>query len=186
MFRLVQDDDGVFQQIEQRRSIGADQRAQQLPAGEGFAGQREVAGGDAGFAQLLGQLGQYRTRLLKFGERQQGALGDFHDGALRFHLEAADGIDLVAEHFDANRFGGFGRVHIHDAAADGVLPHHLDRIAFLITDAFEMRDQIIERNFVASAERQRKLPVEISGLDALYGRGHGRHGDGNGAGGEPP
>ena len=70
MFRLVQEHDRVFEQIEQRRSKRADQGAQQLPAGKSFAGQREIARRDAGFAQLLGQLGQDGTRLLKFGERQ--------------------------------------------------------------------------------------------------------------------
>ena len=41
---------------------------------------------------------------------------------------------------------GFRRKHVQDAAANRIFADHLDRIAALVTDAFEVRDHVFERN----------------------------------------
>ena len=83
-------------------------------------------------------------------------LGDLHHGALRFDVEAADGFDLVAEKFDAQRARALGGKYVENAAADGILADHFDRIALFVADGLQMRFDGVERQFFADAQFQRE------------------------------
>ena len=116
--------------------------------------------------QAVNQLRQSRARFLKFRQRQQRAFGDLQYGALRLHLEAAHGFDLIAEHFEAHRLRRLRRVDVEDAAAHGIFAHHFDGIPFFVTDALQVREQIVERNLLARSQRERKLAIKFAWLDA--------------------
>ena len=81
------------------------------------------------------------------------ASGTFQHRALRLGIEAANRVDLVTEEFHAHRAIRFGGKHIQNAAAYGVLAHHLDGFAAFITDAFQVGRQHLERQFLAHAKR---------------------------------
>ena len=59
----------------------------------------------------------------------------------------------------------FGREDVEDAAAHRVFAHHFDRLAPLVADALQVRDHIFERQFVAFAQAEGKLAIEIRRLD---------------------
>ncbi len=69
--------------------------------------------------------------------------------ALRLHVEAADGFDQIAEQLDADGLGGFGRENVQDAAAQRVFADHLHRLALFVADAFQVRQQVFQRNLFA-------------------------------------
>ena len=159
---------------------------QQFPAGKRLARRRQIAPRHVRLAHQFAQLHQQRPRFLILRQRQQRAVFDLQHRALRFHVEAADGFHLVAEQVDAHRLGGFRREHVQNAAAHRVFAHHLHRLAALVADAFQVRDHVIERQFVAHPQLQGELPVEIAGFDAQQRRGHRQDGDGHALGGQPP
>ena len=78
------------------------------------------------------------------------------------------------------------REDVEDAAADRVFAHHLDRLAALVADAFQVRNYLIQRQFFADAQAQGKLPVEISGVDPQQRRGYRQNRDGYLLGRQPP
>ena len=96
----------------------------------------------------------------------------FSTRPLRFHVEAADRLHLVAEQVDAHRLGRFRRKDVQNAAAHRVFAHHLDRFPALVADAFQVRDHFVERHFVAHPQLQGELPVEFRRLDAQQRRSH--------------
>ena len=110
--------------------------------------------------------GEFGSGARLLGKRQHHRLADLDDGALRFHFEAANGFDFIAEEFDAQGAGIFRGVHIENAAADGILAGHLDRLAPLIADGFEMRLDHFERHFLARAQFDREARVEGGGVGA--------------------
>ena len=77
LLRLIEHDDGVAGQIDQRLL--------------------------AGIFESRGKLPPWKERALArlFGQGKNPAFGHLHHGALRIHVEAADGFDLIAEEFDA-------------------------------------------------------------------------------------
>ena len=156
MLRLVNDHHRIFGQRKQRMLARPDQRHHELPARKRIAGARDI--------HLIGQLEEQFARFRIFDQRQERGLRDLHDGALRFDIESADGFDQVAEQLDADRLGGFGRENIQDAAAQRIFADHLHRVAFLIADAFQMRQQIFQRDLFAHAQGERELPVELGAL----------------------
>ncbi len=79
-----------------------------------------------------------------------------------------------------------GREDVQDAAAHGVFADHFHRLAALVSDAFQVCDDILQRHFVADAQVERELPVEVAGLDAQQRRRYRHDGDGDAAGGQPP
>ena len=85
-------------------------------------------------------------------------------------VEAADGFDLIAEEFDAQRARVLGRENVQDAAANGILADHLHRIAPLIADRLQMRLDRVERQFFADAQFQREPPVIVRGMRAQQRR----------------
>ncbi len=93
LLRLVDDDDGIGDEGEQGVRARMDERDQKLPAGEGFAGRWEPALS----VEFLAQLPEQGGGLGEFEQGENGDFGDAKDGALGFDVEAADGLDLVAE-----------------------------------------------------------------------------------------
>ena len=110
-----------------------DQRHREFPARERIAGARDI--------HLIGQFQKQLARFGIFGQRQQRRFRNFHHGALGLHIESSDGFDQVAKKLDADRLGRFGRENIQDAAAQRILAHHLHRVALLVADALQVRQQ---------------------------------------------
>ena len=71
----------------------------------------------------------------------------------------------------------FGREDIENAAADGILADHFDRIAAFVADAFEVLGEIVERDFIFDAQGLGELAVVWRGFGAREGRGDGRERD---------
>ena len=155
LFGLVEHDQRARFEIEQGLLAPVFERRGEFPAG--------IGGSDA---RLLGQ-------------RQHFDLGELHDGALALDIEAADGFDLVAEEFDAQRARVLGGEDVEDAAADGVLAGHLHRLALLVADRNQVRFDGFERQFFADAQFDGQAPVVIAGVSAQQGRAHRRDGDGH-------
>ena len=82
--------------------------------------------------------------------------------------------------------GRFGRENIQDAAAQRVFADHFHRVALLVADAFQMRQQIFERDLFAHAQRERELPVKFGGFGAQQRGRHRRDGDAGLARRQPP
>ncbi len=121
---------------------------------------------------MFRQRGQQRPRFLEFAERLQNAFVQLVNRTLRFRVEPPDGLDFVAEELNAHRLLLLRRKNVEDAAADGVLAHHLDRIAALIPDAFEMHRQIVQRHFVMHFENLRQLAIPGGRLRSHERRRH--------------
>ncbi len=156
----------------------AHQRHREFPARKGIARTRDV--------HLLRDLVQQLAGLRIFDQRQQRGLGDLHHGALGFDVKAADGLDQVAEQLDADGLGRLGREDVEDAAAQRVFADHLDRLALLVADAFQMRQQVFERNLLAHSQRESELPVEFGRLRAEQSRSHRCNGNGSFARSQTP
>ena len=160
----IQDDDGSECWRGSARSSG------------GFAGEAREAGDGVripsrGEQELVAGAGL-------LGQRENLGFGDFHDRALRFDLESADGFDLIAEEFDAQGPGAFCSEDVEDAAADGIFADHLNRIAARIADGLEMSLDGVEREFLADAKVEGE-PAVIRGIvDAKQRGGDGSDGDG--------
>ena len=141
--------DGALKQREDRGVARPEHGGHQFPAGKRLAWRRQVAARDAGLAHQSTQFHQQGTRLLPFGQREQGAIFDLEDGALRLHVEAAYGFHLVAKQVETDGVRRLGRKHVQNPAADGVFPDHFNRLAPLVADAIQVRDHFLERQLVA-------------------------------------
>ena len=126
--------------------IGAGDGSVELPAGE----HGDAAGADGGlddfFVASDALAGESRMNSAEqlvadrsFSEREEQRFVQWIGRTLRGGIEAADGVYLVAEEFDADGALGLGRVNIEDAAAKGVLAGHFDHVGTRIADGVEMR-----------------------------------------------
>ncbi len=73
----------------------------------------------------------------------------------------------------------FGRENVENASADGILTHHLDRLAPLVTDCLEMLREIFERNLLAYTQLNSELPVKLCRFRAEHCRGDWHNRDRN-------
>ena len=141
--------DRMFGQRKDRRVSRLEHRGDQFPTWKRLAGRRQVAAREAGLAHQFPQLHQQGARLLPFRQREQGAVLDLENGALRLHVEAAYGFHLVAEQVEADGFRRLRRKHVQNPAANREFPDHLNRLAPLVADALQVRDHFLERQLVA-------------------------------------
>ena len=102
--------------------------------------------GTAMRAGMLCELVKKLARLRILEQRQQRCFFDLQNGPLRFGIESPHGLDQIAEELDANGLRRLGRKDIENAAAHRILADHLHRIAFLVTDASQVRDDIFEES----------------------------------------
>jgi hypothetical protein len=173
--RLIDYDERFFKKIEDG-SLGRFHRGdEQLPARERLAIDRKLARPHARFAQILRQPREQLTRLTELREGRENALAQLVDGTLRFGVEAAYGFDLIAKELDADGLLLVRWKDVENAATNGVFAHHFDGIAALIADAFEVRGEIVERDFFMNTQRQGELPVVVRRRDAGERGGHGQH-----------
>ena len=106
--------------------------------------------------------------------------------SLRLGVEQPHRFDQVAEELDAHRARRFRREHVQDAAAHRVLAHHLDRVAALVADALQVRDDLFERDLLLGAQRQRELPIEVGRVGPQQRGGDRRDGYGHAPARQPP
>ncbi len=125
-----------------------------------------------------------RFRILH--DREHRHFIHLQDGPLRVDVEAPDRFDQIAEQFDAHGLRIFGRKNIENAAAQRVIADHLNRFAPLIPDAFEMRDEIFQRDLFIHAQRQRELTVKFGGFRPQQSGCNGSDRDGRAPVRNPP
>ena len=106
---------------------------------------------------MLRQIEQQLPRPLELRQRSQHALVQLVNRPLRLRVEPPDRLNLIPEKLHPHRLRLIRRKHIQNAAPYGELPHHLHRILPLITDALQMRRQIVQRDLLMHLQRQRKL-----------------------------
>ena len=90
----------------------------------------------------------YRTEKLichrSLRQRQQQCFVDRVGRTLRSWIKSADGIDFIAKELDPNRPLGLGRVHVENAAAQGILAGHFDHIGGSVADRIQVPEQVVE------------------------------------------
>ena len=116
---------------------------------------------DALPAQPRVHRGQQALRHRRLGQRQQLRLVQSRLRALRFGIEFADGLDLVAEELDAHGPVGLGRVDVENSAAPRELPGHLDEIHLRVAHAGQMRGERLDVDLFAALERDRQAGVVL-------------------------
>ena len=148
---LVPEHDRALQQREDRSVARAHHGRDQFPAGKGLAGRRAGRG--------RGCRPRASARAVPPAGR---AISDIRSAAAAVHsstfsTERCDStskrrMDSISSPKNSMRTGfwRFRREDVEDAAAHRVLADHLDRLAPLVADAFEVRDHIFERQFFAA------------------------------------
>ena len=119
-----------------------------------------------------------------FGERKNSGTNDGRDGTLRARVKLADGLDSVAEQFDADGARRFRRENIHDAAALRKLSGHFDHFRAGIADGAKVGDEGVEADFVVGFQSACEEFVAIVGAIAPERGGNRRDHEGGLAGGE--
>ena len=204
--RLFEEDArGRAEEIEQSevglRSGGRDRR-EEFPAGEdgGFTGtSREMSlldrpfaafecctGGRAAPCEAGVDGGENLLCDRRLGERQQQRLVQRGGGTLRLGVETADGLDLVAEEFDAHGAVHLRRVGVEDAAAQRDLAGHLDHIDARVADREQVLDQHLGQDLFAAPEAQREGGVVVARKEPHAGRFDRRNDEARGSGGDLP
>ena len=93
------------------------------------------------------------------GQRKQQSFIHGIRRALGGRIKLPYGLDFVAEKLDAHRTLGFRRVHIENAAAQGVFSGHFDDIGGVVANRVEVRQQRVDveqcRHGVRSAPGRR-------------------------------
>src|ERR1700678_623301 len=189
---LVEENRGSRDEIE-NGVVSSGNGSIKLPAGEDI----ESPGADRGFDNFFRPGNALATeprmncaeKVLadwSFGERKQERFIDGIGRTLGGGIELANGIGLVAEEFDAQGAIGFGRVHVEDAAAQGVLAGHLDYVSGGIADGVEVREKSVEIEGFAATNGPGEIGIVVAGTKADCGGRDGRDHDRGCAGGDLP
>ena len=117
----------------------------------------------------------------RFGQRQKLRFVEARLRALRFGVELADGVDLVAEELDAHRAIGLGRVDVEDAAAARELAGHFDQVHLRVADAGQVAGEDFDVEFFAAAHRDGEAGVVVAIEEAKRGGLGWRDENGHGA-----
>ena len=147
LLRLIDYDERIGGQFEQRGGARVRQNPCELPGGHRVA-----------WPRVLHQREHHRSLHL-------------HHGPLRRHVEPAHRIDRVAEELDPQRLVRPRREDIDDAAAHREFANHFHRIAFGVTDAVQMFRQVVQPKVVVKLQRQRQLLIERAGVGPQQRRG---------------
>jgi len=97
-----------------------------------------------------------------FGEWEEQGVVESGGGALGFGIEAADGLDLVAEEVDADGTVHLRGVHVEDAATESDLAGHLYYIDFGVSDGEEMLDEHVGYVLFAKFEVESQGTVVVA------------------------
>ena len=141
---------------------GPHHRRQQFPAGERLARSGQVAARHAGFPQQVPAIPP-AVRAIFWNSVSGSSVTPSSLSTDRCDSTSNRRMDST---WSPNRsmrtgFGVFGREHIQDAAAHGILAHHLHRLAPLVADALQMRTTSSSGTHRPYARRERELPIEI-------------------------
>ena len=179
--RLVEQHRRIGQQIEDSAIRPGDRRIK-FPAGK----HRHSAGSDGRFHHLFiaGDAPAREPRVnraqqlladrsLRQGQ-QQGFVNRVH-GSLRSRIEAANGVDLVAEELDAHRALGLRRIHVENASAHRVLTRHFDHVGGTVADRVEMAEQVFQVEGLSAPQGAGQIAVILS--RSLQNRGCGNRRD---------
>ncbi len=96
------------------------------------------------------------------GERQKLRLVQPALRALRLRIELADGLDLVAEEFDAHRPVGLRRIHVQNPAPPRKLPRHLHQIHLRVAHAGQVSGEHLDVHLFAALQRHRQPGVVVA------------------------
>ena len=191
-FQFVGQHQGARQQIE-NRVIGAGHRRIKLPSRKnGYAAGAHGLLDDflvAGNA-LPGETGMHRAQKFfadrSFGQRQQQRFIHGIRRALGGGIKLPDGLDLIAKKLDAHRALSFRRIHIENAAAQGIFSGHLDHVGGVIADRVEVGEQRVDVEHFAAANGPRQIGVVLGRAQAKGGGGNRRNHKRCRAGGDFP
>ena len=164
--RLIHNQHAARHQPQQRLLRARDRRKKLPPRKHAHAAGRRsfrrhlfVFSFDALPAQPRIHRGQQALRHRRLRQRLQLRLVQSRLRALRLGIEFADGLNLVAEKFDAHRPVGFRRVHVQNSAAPRELPRHLDDIHLRVAHARQVRGQRLNVDLFAALERHRQARI---------------------------
>ena len=191
-FQFVGQHQGARQQIE-HGVIGAGHGRIKLPSGKhgDAAGAHRLlddffVAGDA----LPGEPGMNRAQQFfadrSLGQRKQQRFVHGIRRALGGRIELSYGLDLVAEKLDAHRALGFRRIHIENAAAQGILSGHFHDVGGVIANRVQVRQQRVDVEGFAAADGPRQIGVVLGRTQAKGGGGDRRNHERRRAGGNLP
>ena len=174
-FQFVGQHQGTRQQIE-HSVIGAGDGRIKLPSWKdgdaaGAHGLLDdfLVAGDA----LPGKTGMHRPQQFfadrSLGERKQQSFIRGIRRALGCRIKLSYGLDLVPEKLDAHRTLVFRRVHIENAAAQGVFSGHFDYIGGVVANRVEVGQQRVDVERFATAHGPRQIGVILGRTQAKGG-----------------
>ena len=117
---------------------------------------------DALMAQARVDRGQQVLGDRSLGQRQQFGFVEAALRALRFGIELADGVDLVAKELDAHGAVGLGRVDIENAAAPRELAGHLHQVHLRVAHAGQVRGEGFKVELFAAPQRDGEAGVVLA------------------------
>ena len=121
-----------------------------------------------------------------FCQRKQQGFIDGIRRALGSRIKLPYGLDFVPKKFNAHRTFGFWRVHIENAAAQGVFSGHFDDVGGVIANRVEVREQRVDVQRFATAHGPRQIGVILGRTQSQRGGGNRRNHERRRAGGNLP
>ncbi len=109
------------------------------------------------------------------GERKQQRFIHGIRRALGGGIKLPDGLDLVPEELDAHRALIFRRIHIENAAAQGIFSGHFDDVGGVVADRVEVGEQRVDVEHFAAANGPRQIGVILGRTQAKGGGGNRRN-----------
>ena len=148
--RFIQNDDGILAQAEQR--MHSRNAIVRLP--------RMIS------VSELKTVGRFQKRWKRY------AVDGTHR-TLRIGVELAQGLDGIAEKFQAHGAFRFGWEYVYNSTSYRELPRHFHHVVQFVADAPEMRNQVVQRDTFFARERPRLRRVKCR-----VGKPHARSGNG--------
>ena len=102
-------------------------------------------------------------------QRHDGRRTDVLGRALRVEVELAQGVNLIVKVLDTNRHGRIDGKDVDDAATHAELANALDLLGMLVAEVDEAFQELLARQHLAHAQRQRE-PLELIASHALLHR----------------
>ena len=109
------------------------------------------------------------ARIVRLCQRHDGRRADVLGRALRVEVEFTQRVDLVVEVLDAHRLSRIDGKDVDDAAAHAELSDALDLLRVLVAKVDEALQEVLARQDVAHAQREREPHEFIAAHALLHG-----------------
>src|SRR6185503_3023262 len=164
--RLIDNQHSVLQIVKNASTSFPDDRHQPFPAGKAFS----LVGKDGAIAKRpritlvtpalargLGPGPEVWTANYHFTHGNDLYFAQLTGGKLRLRIEAADGVNLIAEEFDARRTVLPRRPDVDNAASHRKLAHGPYRILAYITRRNQLVDQLLRRLIIGFGKHNARV-----------------------------